>query len=43
VRWCVPAVECAIRVRRLPAPLALIADADWWALVAAGERLVEWN
>lgn len=42
VRWCVPAVECPPGAR-LPAPLVLIADADWWALVAARERLVEWN
>ncbi len=41
-RWYVPAVEWPSGAG-LPAPLALIADAAWWALVAAGERLVEWN
>lgn len=42
VRWCVPAVECPPDAA-LPAPLAVIADTEWWALVVAGERLLEWN
>lgn len=41
-RWCVPAVEWPSGAV-LPAPLALIPDTAWWALVAARERLVEWN
>lgn len=42
VRWCVPAIECE-QGAALPAPLALIADEEWWLLIAAGEGPIEWN
>ncbi len=42
VRWCVPAIECAPGTA-LPAPLTLIADEDWWLLIATGEGPIEWN
>ncbi len=42
VRWCVPAIECAPGTA-LPRALAVIADEEWWLLIAAGEGPIEWN
>jgi len=41
LRWCIPAVEQI--AAPLPAPLVVIADEDWWQLIASHARVIEWS